>query len=631
MELYNLKRSLSKAAGIAASITSGILTYIAGPANAQDTKKQAEPAPIENIVKSYESAHAESKEKNIDDQIMQLLSAAYQDLQLPETGRARISSALAKKISSTEKKKQFTILAEAYASQKQEELKAKTAYTQELQRINRMPENKDKIAAQARAEEALYLALEKAEQQMPGTQYAQDMLEAAKRGLEHAKIHKGTLLDTDFARYIKNAEELLEKSKKEQKPIQEILAYCRAAQESLAHADTVQEPGRKAEYFKEAIMLLMQAETQLPYDQFGAQIKEIQERANAAQEEAKKPADQPKPTNQPKPADQPKPDFADRGAADSTAKKDDSKTSITDFLNSTIGNRFDSIAAIRAGAITEDTGGDRETFYANIGKALETIIQREFIYGENASGNKINSHKISGMLSLQPLAVFSAGGTWDYDLQKEWESLDPEIDNNPGVKKVTTTENITNYFETTTASAWLDINHLLKNFKIKLAYFGEFAKNKTETRKITETEDFINPAGNYTEEEASETTDRQSLQGGAGLIGIMLEPIDKSIRGHIGALFKYTNETTDFAGLPKTENAQTHFGLQGEIYDSGKNFAFTLGMLQELANKDEKTGKPKLRTTSGQASAAIDIGTIDFTESQKGIRGVLFGGGWFSV
>lgn len=648
-----IKRVLGKAAGIASALTLGVLSYTAAPAKAENAPKKIEDPNLVQIV--ADSYAQEEKGKERDNAIQQLITSAYQDPAISSEDRAYITRALAQKISNPTIKKQLAELAANYNAMQMKTEAARRKYQQELRKAEKQ-EGKEKTETLVKAKKTYYKALSAAEQAVPKTQYAQEMLELAKEAwalsqeilstCEHSEIQDGN--------WIQNSKKAVEQAAKEEHLLSFMLQYDSAIETALSNAEQERTAAGKINWYRHAIDTLKQAEEIFPYAQFDTHIAELGTLIKGL-----KSADEKKPSGEKPPEEEGKektPEEKQPGAGKTpaqpkagqkddagknkddgftgkgAAKQADTGASIADIFAGIIGEKYDTRFEYRQGLMFEDKDGDRESLYGILGKTLELALLREYIHKRNAADNIASEQTLAGYMELSPLAILridpealKIGGMLEHAGNKEWAYNEAQLSDTP-TETETKTANIRNFINNGFGSFWLDA-HIPNLVKAKLALMLDSTSLVTEEDSLTWHENNTDPSASYGETGHHRTSDRFSKQAVSAVLGIPFEFVTKGkVKGFFGASLDRVIETMEFTGTPRETADILKPGLRAELYVND-DFGIAMTFLQDL-QKEEGEDTRKAKTYRGQIAAALNLGTIQDEDGNPLFKAMLFGHGW---
>jgi len=622
-----------KAKYIGAVLTLAAIAYMPGIANAQEAPAPKKPTPIEILVNSYEKAYANSKGKGIDEQIFQIIDTAYRDPTISDKDRNNVLDDLVKKVSDSHVKKRIASVARDYAQMQKRELQARTAYQSEVMKARKVS-GKDKIAILARAEKTLYEKLSEAEFFVKGTQYSEEMLTVAKRGLALAKQNPGLMLTDEFQKYITEATAAVKKSKKEHHPLSELNSYNTAIEVAIEQAEASEKPEQQANFYDEAVALLQDAEKLFPFDQYGSQRAGLQKKLEAARKKAKeetpkekpkeKPKDDDKPKDEDKPDDKPEDPLKDKGDIKDKPVDDSNLQGFGDLLE---GQKYGSLIEIGGGALTEDRSGDFQHGSIKLADALDFKFLRQYENWVNAAGNDQNLRSLSAFLDLQLSALPSLafkmdpdiinsvkiGGFFEDTSGTEWEYLEDVTEDSNF--RVTMTENVRNILKETSISAWAEIQ--LKDFLLRTSGFYNDKETETSVQSVTLNENLNDPDGTYADSDLSSVTDKEIQRGVTALAALRL---NNGVKGHIGLSGKFLEAYKRFAGSLSSSKKTITIGLDAKILTEQDVFGAALALTQDI----EANGRDRMTAAKGFAAAALNISPIEFAEG-KTLDALLFG------
>ena len=645
--VFNYIKETGRSLARTAIYTTAVLTlaasaYLPSIARAQETKKSSTKTPIEILVNTYEKEYANSKGEKIESQILDLIIQSYQDSSVSRDD-AGIILELAKLVQDPDKKKKIAETARAHSDMLKEYFRAQTLYAQEKIKADRA-RDKDKIAIMARAEKNLYESLVQIESMLPGTQYAQELFDTAKRGLALSKQYPGLMLTKDFEKYLEIAEQAAAKSKKEKKPLTELSSFTIAIQEAIAGAEAAEQPETKISHYQDVLDLLKEAEDIFPFDQYSSQIRTVQDKIKIIQQETKK---KPEPKPKPKPEVKPEPkspDTSNAGSADplpnpgdanpqAQAKNTDdseSKSKSKGLQDILTGRKYDSHIEAGSGMSTEDREGNIQHATVRIADILDFRFLRDYRDWTNAAGNMQNLRSISGMLDIKPLAIptllfkmpsstidfLNVGLLAEETKGKEWDYETETVEDTNF--RVTNNTDFRNIFTNRMLSAWAQVQ--LADLVIDLTNFYSNTTTETRINSLTINENLNDPDGNYSVAEQNNAIDTEITRGSRLLAALRL---DNGIKGKIGLLGQVLEEYKRLAGQQSQSKKIYTFGLNAEILTQKDIAGTILAVMQDI----QENGTDKLTRTRAFAAGALNISPIDFGNGAT-LDGLLFADVW---
>lgn len=661
--VFNYIKETGRSLARTAIYTTAVLTlaasaYFPAKARAQEAKKNSEKTPIEILVNTYEKEYAKSKGEKIESNILDLIIQSYQDSFVSREDAEKILG-LVKLVQDPDKKKKLSKTVIAHNKMAKEYFRAKTLYEQEKIKADRA-RGKDKIAILARAEKKLYEALAAVELLLPQSQYAQELRDTAKRGLSLARQYPGLMLTKDFEKYVEIAEQAAVKAKKEKKPLTELRNFTIAIDEAIAGAKAAEQSETKIGHYQDALNLLKEAEKIFPLNQYSSQIKTVQNKIKALQQETTKkpePAPKLKPETEPEPKPKPEvkpapkptlkpevksndssnlktadplPNSSDASSQSQAKDADNSESKAKGLQDILTGKKYNSHIDIGGGMTTEDREGNIQNAAIKIADVLDAKFLRNYQNWTNAADNMQNLRNLSAMIDIKPLAILTVlskmspstidflnagvfaeetkGTEWDYETETV-EDTNFRVTNNTDFRNIFTNKML---------SAWANIQ--LADFIVDLANFYSHTTTETKVNSLTINENLNDPDGNYAVAEENSATDLEIIRGGRAGIALRL---NNGIKGKIGLLGQVLEEYNRLAGQQSQSKKIYTFGLNAEILTQKDIAGTILAIMQDIQENDTD----KLTRTRATASGALNISPIDFGNGVT-LDGLLFADIW---